>query len=194
MADSIECDRWVHTFGCGHATLPIEEMYPRIGGFVGFHPLIEQPLTFFTRITGESGIQQFLFLERAEGYGNAIMSSWNFDAKYQFSYKGNGIYQAKITGPVDMSDAAQTYNGFKVADDSDNWTTQFIAASSGKVIKPLELDTNYELFGHAAGTEDLQKNTLNLGAGEFIFQVKFDSTPTATPATVGTMKVCQLVQ
>ena len=91
MADSIECDRWVHTFGCGHATLPIEEMYPRIGGFVGFHPLIEQPLTFFTRITGESGIQQFLFLERAEGYGNAIMSSWNFDARdtmWIFSHTG----------------------------------------------------------------------------------------------------------
>ncbi|HYC30250.1 MAG TPA: SIS domain-containing protein, partial [Chitinophagaceae bacterium] len=53
MANSIEAGRWVHTFGCGHATLPIEEMYPRIGGFVGFHPMIELPLSFFTRITGE---------------------------------------------------------------------------------------------------------------------------------------------
>ena len=35
MADTIEAERWVHTFGCGHATLPVEEMYPRIGGFVG---------------------------------------------------------------------------------------------------------------------------------------------------------------
>jgi uncharacterized phosphosugar-binding protein len=33
MADSIEAGRWVHTFGCGHATIPVEEMYPRIGGF-----------------------------------------------------------------------------------------------------------------------------------------------------------------
>ena len=32
MADSIEAGRWVHTFGCGHATIPVEEMYPRIGG------------------------------------------------------------------------------------------------------------------------------------------------------------------
>ena len=91
MADSIEAGRWVHTFGCGHATLPIEEMYPRIGGFVGFHPLIEQSLTFFTRITGESGIHQFLFLERAEGYGTAIMSSWNFDSRdtlWIFSHTG----------------------------------------------------------------------------------------------------------
>ena len=62
MADTIQAERWVHTFGCGHATLPIEEMYPRIGGFVGFHPMIELPLTFFTRITGEMGVHQFVFL------------------------------------------------------------------------------------------------------------------------------------
>ena len=24
MADTIQAGRWVHTFGCGHATLPIE--------------------------------------------------------------------------------------------------------------------------------------------------------------------------
>jgi uncharacterized phosphosugar-binding protein len=91
MADSIAAERWVHTFGCGHATIPVEEMYPRIGGFVGFHPMVELPLTFFTRITGEMGIHQFLFLERAEGYGNAIMKSYTFDARdtlWIFSHSG----------------------------------------------------------------------------------------------------------
>src|SRR3990170_624163 len=76
MADSIEAGRWVHTFGCGHATIPVEEMYPRIGGFVGFHHMIELPLTFFTNIVGEMGIHQFLFLERAEGYGVEIMKGY----------------------------------------------------------------------------------------------------------------------
>jgi uncharacterized phosphosugar-binding protein len=91
MADSIAAERWVHTFGCGHATIPVEEMYPRIGGFVGFHPMIELPLTFFTRITGEMGIHQFLFLERAEGYGDAIMKSYAFDRRdtmWIFSHTG----------------------------------------------------------------------------------------------------------
>ena len=91
MADSIAAERWVHTFGCGHATIPVEEMYPRIGGFVGFHPMIELPLTFFTRITGEMGIHQFLFLERAEGYGNEIMKSYTFDRRdtmWIFSHTG----------------------------------------------------------------------------------------------------------
>ncbi len=91
MAESIAAGRWVHTFGCGHATLPIEEMYPRIGGFVGFHPIIELPLTFFTRIVGEMGIHQFLFLERAEGFGTEIMKSYDFDERdtmWIFSHSG----------------------------------------------------------------------------------------------------------
>lgn len=91
MADTIEAGRWVHTFGCGHATIPVEEMYPRIGGFVGFHPMVELPLTYFTHITGEMGIHQFLFLERAEGFGVEIMKGYNFDQRdtmWIFSHTG----------------------------------------------------------------------------------------------------------
>lgn len=91
MADSIEAGRWVHTFGCGHATIPVEEMYPRIGGFVGFHPIVELPLTFFTRITGEMGVHQFVFLERVEGYGVEIMKGYTFDPRdtmWLFSHTG----------------------------------------------------------------------------------------------------------
>ena len=91
MADAIEAGRWVHTFGCGHATIPVEEMYPRIGSFVGFHPLCELPLTFFTQIIGQMGIHQFLFLERAEGYGQEIMKNYDFDSKdciWIFSHTG----------------------------------------------------------------------------------------------------------
>ena len=91
MADSIQAGRWVHTFGCGHATIPVEEMYPRIGGFVGFHPMVELPLTFFTRVTGEMGVHQFVFLERVEGYGVEIMKGYTFDSRdtmWLFSHSG----------------------------------------------------------------------------------------------------------
>jgi len=91
MAETIAAGRWVHTFGCGHATLPIEEMYPRIGGFVGFHPMIEIPLSFFTHIVGEMGVHQFVFLERVEGYGQQIMKSYKFDPRdvmWLFSHSG----------------------------------------------------------------------------------------------------------
>jgi uncharacterized phosphosugar-binding protein len=66
-------------------------MYPRIGGFVGFHPMVELPLTFFTRITGEMGVHQFVFLERVEGYGVEIMKGYNFDPRdtmWIFSHSG----------------------------------------------------------------------------------------------------------
>ncbi|MCK5699859.1 MAG: SIS domain-containing protein, partial [Cyclobacteriaceae bacterium] len=91
IADSIGAGRWVHTFGCGHATLPVEEIYPRIGGFVGFHPIIELPLSFFTHIVGDMGVHQFLFLERMEGYGKEIMKGHNFDPRdslWIFSHTG----------------------------------------------------------------------------------------------------------
>jgi uncharacterized phosphosugar-binding protein len=91
MVDSIAAGRWVHTFGCGHATIPVEEMYPRIGGFVGFHPMVELPLTFFTRIVGEMGVRQFVFLEGVEGYGDRIMDSYDFDPRdtlWIFSHSG----------------------------------------------------------------------------------------------------------
>jgi uncharacterized phosphosugar-binding protein len=91
MANAIEAKRWVHTFGCGHSTLPVEEMYPRIGGFVGFHPLVELPLTFFTNITGQMGVHQFVFLERVEGYGVEIMKGYDFDQRdvvWLFSHTG----------------------------------------------------------------------------------------------------------
>jgi uncharacterized phosphosugar-binding protein len=97
MADSIAAERWVHTFGCGHATIPVEEMYPRIGGFVGFHPIVELPLTFFTRITGEMGIHQFLFLERAEGFGRELMKSYTFDARdSMWIFSQSGINNVNI--------------------------------------------------------------------------------------------------
>jgi len=91
MADTIQAGRWVHTFGCGHATLPIEEMYPRIGGFVGFHPMIELPLTFFTNIVGGMSVHNFIFLERVEGYGIEIMKGYKFDPRdcmWLFSHTG----------------------------------------------------------------------------------------------------------
>ncbi|GET28963.1 sugar isomerase domain-containing protein [Prolixibacter sp. SD074] len=91
MADSIEKERWVHTFGCGHATLPIQDIYPRIGGFVGFHPMLELPLTFFTNITNGMSVQNFVFLERVEGYGTEIMKGYQFhpdDCFWMFSHTG----------------------------------------------------------------------------------------------------------
>jgi uncharacterized phosphosugar-binding protein len=121
MADAIEAERWVHTFGCGHATLPIEEMYPRIGGFVGFHAMIELPLSFFTHIVGEMGVHQFVFLERVEGYGDQIMKGYTFDERdvmWLFSHSGiNNVnidvaFRAKELGmKLVVTGSAEAFHG-----------------------------------------------------------------------------------
>lgn len=132
MADSIEAGRWVHTFGCGHATLPIEEMYPRIGGFVGFHPMCELPLTFFTRITGEMGVHQFVFLERVEGYGREIMKGYNFDPRdTMWLFSHTGINNVNIDVALDAKEKGMKVVVFGSAAEAKGKTTRH---SSGKAI------------------------------------------------------------
>lgn len=75
MAESIAADGLVHMFGAGHSALPVAEAYPKCGNIVGFHPIVELALMNFTNVVGSNGIAQFTFLERAEGYGRAILES-----------------------------------------------------------------------------------------------------------------------
>jgi uncharacterized phosphosugar-binding protein len=132
MADTIEAGRWVHTFGCGHATLPIEEMYPRIGGFVGFHPMVELPLTFFTRITGEMGVHQFVFLERVEGYGKEIMKGYNFDSRdIMWLFSHTGINNVNIDIALDAKEKGMKVIVFGSAAEAKGKITRH---SSGKTI------------------------------------------------------------
>lgn len=132
MADSIEAGRWVHTFGCGHATIPIEEMYPRIGGFVGFHPMVELPLTFFTRITGEMGVHQFLFLERAEGYGVEIMKGYNFDSRdTMWLFSHSGINNVNIDVALEAKKRGMKVIAYGSAAEAEGKTTRH---STGKTI------------------------------------------------------------
>jgi len=132
MADSIGCGRWVHTFGCGHATLPIEEMYPRIGGFVGFHPIVELPLTFFTNITGQMGVHQFIFLERVEGYGVEIMKGYDFDPRdTMWLFSHTGINNVNIDVALEAKKKGMKVVVFGSASEAEGKKTRH---SSGKTI------------------------------------------------------------
>ncbi len=114
-------------------------------------------------------------------------SSWNWDAAYQLSYKGSGIYEAKVSG-VDLS------GGFKIAADTSNWDPQFFATSAGTLAKPMVADTVYEAYGRFGGAgTDPGNNTMTLGAGNWLFRLKLDTTAEMTGAGVkGTIDVCQL--
>src|SRR5579872_1672595 len=62
----------VHVFGAGHSRMAVEEAYPRIGGMVGFHPVVELAVTNFHAVTGPNGLRQTMFLERVPGFGALI--------------------------------------------------------------------------------------------------------------------------
>lgn len=72
-AQSISSGGLVHMFGAGHSSLPVAEAYPKCGNIVGFHPMIELALYYFTNVVDSNGISQFTFLEQVEGYGEAIL-------------------------------------------------------------------------------------------------------------------------
>jgi uncharacterized phosphosugar-binding protein len=74
-ADAIAGGGFAHLFGTGHSTLVCQDAFPRIGGYVGWRPIIELALSEFSLIHGENGLLQNTFLEKAEGYGRVILES-----------------------------------------------------------------------------------------------------------------------
>ena len=80
-ADAIAADRWVHLFGAGHSAIPVMEIFPRIGSFVGFHPLLELNLSYNGQVVGGMAQRQASFLERVEGYADVILANHSFTAE-----------------------------------------------------------------------------------------------------------------
>lgn len=64
-----------HLFGTGHSTLACQDAWPRIGGYLGWHPIIELALSQFASMDGENGLLQSVFLEKVEGYGDTILEA-----------------------------------------------------------------------------------------------------------------------
>jgi uncharacterized phosphosugar-binding protein len=92
ISNSIISNHVCFLFGSGHSIMPVIEMYPRYGGLVGFMPILELPLSYFTRIIGDLGFPQFDFLENSEGYGRRIMENYNIhkeDSMIIFSNSGS---------------------------------------------------------------------------------------------------------
>jgi len=78
FADAIATDGLVHMFGSGHSRIGVEEIFPRIGSMVGYHPVVELSLSYFTNTVGTMGLRQALFLERVDGYGEVILDNYDF--------------------------------------------------------------------------------------------------------------------
>jgi uncharacterized phosphosugar-binding protein len=95
-AETINSGKLVHLFGSGHSVLPVQDMFPRYGGVVGFHPLMD-PRLMWTNVVGPGGARELLWLERQEGYIKNFLQSYNFQKdEVIIVYSHGGLNAAPI--------------------------------------------------------------------------------------------------
>jgi uncharacterized phosphosugar-binding protein len=109
MADSIQAGRAVHLFGSGHSVIPVLDIFPRYGTFVGFHPIMDPRLMWFN-VVGPGGARELLWLERTEGYVANVLLSHQLDPRDTMLVISHGGLNA---APVEMALAAKE-KGLKV--------------------------------------------------------------------------------
>jgi uncharacterized phosphosugar-binding protein len=90
MARAIAAGRRVYLYGSGHSVIPVMDIFPRYGSFVGFFPLYD-PRLMWTNVVGGGGARELLWLERREGYAEQFLQSYSFvpgDVMMVFSHGG----------------------------------------------------------------------------------------------------------
>jgi len=90
MADAIAGGGRVYMFGSGHSVIPVLDIFPRYGSFVGFFPLYD-PRLMWTNVIGPGGARELLWLERREGYAKVFLQSYPLeprDVMLVFSHGG----------------------------------------------------------------------------------------------------------
>jgi uncharacterized phosphosugar-binding protein len=80
MARSVAAGRAVYYYGSGHSMLPVMDVFPRYGSFVGLQPIHDPRLTWFN-VIGPGGTPELLWLERQEGYVQNVLRYYNIDPR-----------------------------------------------------------------------------------------------------------------
>ncbi len=95
-AEVINSGKMVHLFGSGHSVLPIQDMFPRYGGVVGWHPLMD-PRLMWSNVIGPGGARELLWIERQEGYIQNFLQSYTFaPGEVMVVYSHGGLNAAPI--------------------------------------------------------------------------------------------------
>lgn len=90
LAGAIAAGKRVYVFGSGHSVIPVMDVFPRYGSFVGFFPLYD-PRLMWHNVVGPGGARELLWLERREGYIENFLQSYSFepgDCLIVFSHGG----------------------------------------------------------------------------------------------------------
>lgn len=134
MANSIIAGRAVHVYGSGHSVIPVLDIFPRYGSYVGIHPIMDPRLMWFS-VTGPGGARELLWLERTEGYVKNFLLSYRLDPRDSFLIYSHGGLNA---APIEMALAAKEIGATVVAVTSaENHKINRTSHSSGKSLPEL---------------------------------------------------------
>jgi len=96
MTDAIGGGRAVYVYGSGHSVIPVLDVFPRYGSFVGFRPLLDPRLMWFNTV-GPGGARELLWLERTEGYAPVFLTSYPLAAgDVMLIYSHGGLNAAPV--------------------------------------------------------------------------------------------------
>jgi uncharacterized phosphosugar-binding protein len=90
LATAIAAGKRAYLFGSGHSVIPVMDVFPRYGSFVGFFPLYD-PRLMWHNVVGPGGARELLWLERREGYIENFLQSFSLepgDCMVVFSHGG----------------------------------------------------------------------------------------------------------
>jgi len=134
MAESIRRDGLVYLFGSGHSVIPVLDIFPRYGSFVGFCPIYDPRLMWFN-VVGPGGARELLWLEREEGYAKNVLASYVLEPRDSMVVFSHGGLNA---APVEMAMEAKS-RGLTVITVSShqNYRQARATHSSGKKLPDL---------------------------------------------------------
>lgn len=90
LATAIAAGKRAYLFGSGHSVIPVMDVFPRYGSFIGFFPLYD-PRLMWHNVVGPGGARELLWLEREEGYIQNFLQSFALepdDCMIVFSHGG----------------------------------------------------------------------------------------------------------
>lgn len=130
-AETIAAGHWVRMFGSGHSILPIQDSFPRYGGYVGFYPIMD-PRLMWTAISGPGGAEEVLWLERQEHYMDVFLRHNEWAPEDMLIVVSHGGQNA---APVEVALAGKQAGLYVVALTSEeNHRSKAATHSSGKKI------------------------------------------------------------
>lgn len=129
FAKSIKAGGRIYMFGSGHSVIPVLDIFPRYGSFIGFYPIYD-PRLMWSNVVGPGGARELLWLEQREGYAEIVLSSYNLTPKDSILLFSHGGLNAV---PIEMGIEAKKHGVTVVSVSShENYGQVKAKHSSGK--------------------------------------------------------------